>query len=90
MFWNVNHEFLGWDSKYYILYYNALSPDGSHSISRRFEISNTAINITMDNLVLEADWQHHFDVSTVLVVGMEGLEVIESEKVGIVLNLKSG
>ena len=87
--WDVNN-LLGWNYSYYILYYSAHSPDALQSVHQRFEISNTSINVTINHLVLKSDWQHHFEVSAVLVIGVEGLEIIESEKTGVTLNIKLG
>lgn len=79
--WNVNYELIGWNpnSLFYNLYYSSHSPNGLHSIHRMFEVNNTSMNIAINHLVLEADWQHQFEVSVVLVTGIEGLETIENE-----------
>ena len=85
--WNVTYELPGWSSLYFIVYYSARSPDGLHFINQQFEVSEMS---TVIKLVLEADWQHQFQVSAVLAVGVEGLEIIESETRGATLNIDLG
>ena len=85
--WNMTYELPGWSSLYFIVYYSARSPDGLHSINQQFEVSKTS---TVIKMVLEADWQHQFQVSAVLAVGVEGLEIIESEKRGAILTVDIG
>ena len=81
--WSMGHNLRGWSSLYYVVYYSAYSPDGVQSVQQRFETNSTSINITVNNLALETDWQHRFEVSTVLIVAVEGLETIESNKIGV-------
>lgn len=90
--WNVNYELIGWNpnSLFYNLYYSSHSPNGLHSIHRMFEVNNTSMNIAINHLVLEADWQHQFEVSVVLVTGIEGLETIENEKSEVILKITAG
>lgn len=86
--WNLKHKLPGWSSLYFIVYYSARSPDGLHSVSEQFEVSEISTDINL--LVLEADWQHQFQVSAVLAVGFEGLGIIESEKRGAILTIDLG
>ena len=90
--WNVKHELIGWNlsSQYYSLYYSARSPDGLHSLHRSFEVNRTSMEITINHLILEADWQHQFEVSLVLAIGIEGLEIVENEKAGVALQIATG
>lgn len=90
--WNVYRELIGWNLNflYYNLYYNAHSRNGLHSIHRMFEVNNTYVNIAINHLVLEEDWQHQFEVSAVLVTGIEGLETIENEKSRVALKMTAG
>lgn len=85
--WNVKYELPGWSSLYFIVYYSASSQDGLHSLNQQFEVSEMSTVITV---VLEADWQHQFQVSAVLAIGVEGLEIVESEKRGATLNTDVG
>ena len=86
--WNLKHKLPGWNSLYFMVYYSARSPDGLHSVSQQFEVSEMSTDINL--LVLEADWQHLFQVSAVLAVGFEGLGIIESEKRGAILTIDLG
>ena len=89
--WNMDYELPGWSSLHFLVYYGAHSPDGLHSVHQVFEVSKTSYtNIKIDHLVLEADWQHQFQVSAVLPVGIDGLEVIESIKTGTTLRIDLG
>ena len=88
--WNVTDELLGWSSFYFIVYYSAHLSDEHNSISHKFEVSNTYLNIEISDLVLEGDWQHKFEVSTVLVVDVEGIDMLESEKTGVTVKFDLG
>lgn len=85
--WSMKYELPGWSSLYFFVYYSAYSPDGLHSINQQFEVSEMS---TVIKMVHEADWQHQFQVSVVLAVGVEGLEIIESEKRGAILTVDLG
>ena len=88
--WTMGRDLLGWSSLYYNVYYSAYSPNGLHSVQQKFESYNTSINISINHLALEADWQHQFEITTVLIVAIEGLEAIEGEKAVVAQKIQMG